>query len=86
MARFAGKQDVIKMHVGLPPNETFPLRWLSAGMSGQHPPGPSSGMDVSGHGEVAGSRESQVVVTDPSKVVQDPQGISSSVVLNMTLG
>ena len=31
VARFAGKTDVVKMHVGLPPDITFPLRWLSIG-------------------------------------------------------
>ena len=31
VARFAGKTDVVKMHVGLPPDITFPLRWMSVG-------------------------------------------------------
>ena len=31
VSRFAGKTDVVKMHVGLPPDITFPLRWMSVG-------------------------------------------------------
>lgn len=33
VAKFAGKQGVVTMHVGLPPDQTFPLTSLSADTS-----------------------------------------------------
>ena len=73
VARFAGKQDVIKMHVGLPPNETFPLRWLSAGTSEKPSHAtttqtPNCSSENGRSGSPVGSGGAVVEVTEQSKV------------------
>ena len=65
VAQFAGKDDVIKMHVGLPPDETFPLRWLSAGTA-----------TTSGGG--GGKAEHIIMVSEPGAMSAAQQYIFSA--------
>ena len=67
VAKFAGKDDVIKMHVGLPPDETFPLRWLSAGTA-----------FTSGGSGSGGEAEHIVMVLEPGAVSAAQQYIFSA--------